>query len=180
MDQVTVGADRLLDNLSDSGLGIDESSTPHKEEKLVDVDGGYGKKTLALKDLDYKSEQFVAEVYKDQSFYLEGLCSHIPDRHSTKGTTGMYQYQILRRLDWPPSHDHGYNIHALTPENQKRPKVAEPVTRFFRHRQARQSHTSGRALSFVLTRLKPLDRQEALQAYFPNFLSISMECTHEC
>lgn len=51
----------------------------------VGVDGGYGKEPLFLKTLDDMGEQFVADVHKDQSFYLEDPAPCIPDRPSSKG-----------------------------------------------------------------------------------------------
>jgi SRSO17 transposase len=53
----------------------------------VGVDGGYGKEPLFLKTLDDSGEQFVADVHRDQSFYLEDPAPCIPDRHSSKGRT---------------------------------------------------------------------------------------------
>lgn len=51
----------------------------------VGIDGGYGKEPLFLKTLDDEGEQFVADVHKDQSFYLEDPCPYIPGRQSAKG-----------------------------------------------------------------------------------------------
>jgi SRSO17 transposase len=65
----------------------------------VGIDGGYGKEPLVLKTLDDEGEQFVADVHKDQSFYLEDPCPYIPDRHSTKGRTpSLYKTKSTRMV----------------------------------------------------------------------------------
>ena len=51
----------------------------------VGVDGGYGKEPLFLKTLDDDGEQFVADVHKNQSIYLEDPCPYIPETKSAKG-----------------------------------------------------------------------------------------------
>lgn len=38
-----------------------------------------------IKTLDNEGEQFVADVHKDQSFYLEDPCPYIPNRKTAKG-----------------------------------------------------------------------------------------------
>jgi len=65
----------------------------------VGVDGGYGKEPFFLKTLDDEGEQFVADVHKDQSFYLEDPCPYIPDRHSAKGRTpSLYKTESTRMV----------------------------------------------------------------------------------
>ncbi len=51
----------------------------------VGVDGGYGKEPLFLKTLDDEGEQFLADVHKDQSIYLEDPCPYIPVKQASKG-----------------------------------------------------------------------------------------------
>ena len=51
----------------------------------IGVDGGYGKKPLFLKALDNEGEQFVADVHKDQSVYLEDPCPYVPEKQASKG-----------------------------------------------------------------------------------------------
>lgn len=53
----------------------------------VGVDGGYGKEPLFLNTLDDEGEQFVADVHKDQSIYLEDPTPYIPERRTAKGRT---------------------------------------------------------------------------------------------
>lgn len=65
----------------------------------VGVDGGYGKEPLFLKTLDDEGEQFVADVHKDQSFYLEDPCPYIPDRQTVKGRTpSLYKTKSTRMV----------------------------------------------------------------------------------
>jgi SRSO17 transposase len=51
----------------------------------VGVDGGYGKEPQFLKTLDDESEQFVADVHKNQFIYLEDPCPYIPEKQGAKG-----------------------------------------------------------------------------------------------
>jgi SRSO17 transposase len=51
----------------------------------IGLDGGYGKDPHLLKTLDDEGEQFVADVHKDQYFYLEDPAPYIPERQSPKG-----------------------------------------------------------------------------------------------
>lgn len=51
----------------------------------VGVDGGYGKEPQFLNTLDVEDEQFVADVHKDQTIYLEDPAPYIPQRHTSKG-----------------------------------------------------------------------------------------------
>lgn len=53
----------------------------------VGVDGGYGKEPDFLSTLDDEGEQFVADVHKDQSIYLEDPAPYIPQRRTSKGRT---------------------------------------------------------------------------------------------
>lgn len=65
----------------------------------VGADGGYGKEPLFLKALDDEGEQFVADVHKDQSFYLEDPAPYIPDRQSAKGRTpSLYKAKGTRMV----------------------------------------------------------------------------------
>lgn len=65
----------------------------------VGIDGGYGKEPLFLKALDDEGEQFVADVHKDQSFYLEDPAPYIPDRQSAKGRTpSLYKAKGTRMV----------------------------------------------------------------------------------
>ena len=65
----------------------------------VGIDGGYGKEPLFLKDLDDEGEQFVADVHKDQSLYLEDPAPYIPDRQSAKGRTpSLYKAKGTRMV----------------------------------------------------------------------------------
>jgi SRSO17 transposase len=61
------------------------------------VDGGYGKEPLFLKTLDDEGEQFVADVHKDQSIYLEDPCPYIPEKQASKGRApSLYRTDIPR------------------------------------------------------------------------------------
>jgi SRSO17 transposase len=51
----------------------------------VGIDGGYGKEPHFLSTLDDYGELFVADVHKDQPFYLEDPAPYIPERKSAKG-----------------------------------------------------------------------------------------------
>jgi SRSO17 transposase len=51
----------------------------------VGIDGGYGKEPHFLSTLDDYGELFVAEVHKDQPFYLADPAPYIPERKSAKG-----------------------------------------------------------------------------------------------
>lgn len=51
----------------------------------VGVDGGYGKEPQFLKTLDAEGEQFVADVHKDQTIYLEDPAPYIPQRRASRG-----------------------------------------------------------------------------------------------
>ena len=51
----------------------------------VGVDGGYGKEPQFLNTLDVEGEQFVADVHKDQTIYLEDPAPYIPQRNTSKG-----------------------------------------------------------------------------------------------
>jgi SRSO17 transposase len=51
----------------------------------VGVDVGYGKEPQFLNTLDEKGEQFVADVHKDQTIYLEDPAPYVPQRRSSKG-----------------------------------------------------------------------------------------------
>ena len=53
----------------------------------VGIDGGYGKEPNFLSALDADGEQFVADVHKDQTIYLEDPAPYIPERKSSKGRT---------------------------------------------------------------------------------------------
>lgn len=69
----------------------------------VGVDGGYGKDPNFLKSLDDEGEQFVADVHKDQSIYLEDPAPFIPQRRSTRGRApSRYKTEIpkLTAADW--------------------------------------------------------------------------------
>ncbi len=63
----------------------------------VGVDGGYGKEPQFLQTLDDEGEQFVADVHKDQSIYLEDPRPCIPERHASKGRSpSLYKTDIPR------------------------------------------------------------------------------------
>jgi SRSO17 transposase len=63
----------------------------------VGVDGGYGKEPLFLKTLDDEGEQFVADVHKDQSIYLDDPCPYIPEKTASKGRApSLYKTDIPR------------------------------------------------------------------------------------
>ena len=66
----------------------------------VGVDGGYGKEPQFLKTLDDQGEQFVADVHKNQSIYLEDPCPYIPEKQGAKGTASMDHYQVRGWLAW--------------------------------------------------------------------------------
>lgn len=51
----------------------------------VGADGGYGKEPDFLSALDDDNEQFVVDVHKDQTIYLEDPAPYIPQRRLTKG-----------------------------------------------------------------------------------------------
>jgi len=53
----------------------------------IGVDGGYGKEPDFLSTLDDEGEQFVADVHKDQSIYLEDPTPYVPARRTSKGRT---------------------------------------------------------------------------------------------
>ena len=53
----------------------------------VGFDGGYGKEPQFLSNLDDDGEQFMADVHKDQRFYLEDPAPYLPQRKSGKGRT---------------------------------------------------------------------------------------------
>jgi SRSO17 transposase len=53
----------------------------------IGVDGGYGKEPDFLSTLDDEGEQFVADVQKDQSIYLEDPAPYVPARRTSKGRT---------------------------------------------------------------------------------------------
>ncbi len=53
----------------------------------IACDGGYGKEPQFLRTLDDEGEQFVADVHKDQSIYLEDPAPFVPPRCSTRGRT---------------------------------------------------------------------------------------------
>lgn len=53
----------------------------------VGVDGGYGKEPAFLSTLDDEGEQFVADVHKDQSIYLEDPAPYVPQRRTSAGRT---------------------------------------------------------------------------------------------
>jgi len=53
----------------------------------VGVDGGYGKEPDFLSTLADEGEQFVADVHKDQSIYLEDPAPYVPQRRTSKGRT---------------------------------------------------------------------------------------------
>ena len=63
----------------------------------VGVDGGYGKEPQFLKTLDDQGEQFVADVHKNQSIYLEDPCPYIPEKQGAKG-----RHPSLHKTDTPP------------------------------------------------------------------------------
>ena len=76
----------------------------------VGVDGGYGKEPLLLKAFYDEGEQFVADVHKYQSFYLEDPCPYNPDRHSAKGRTpSRYKTESTRMVveQWAASQPEG-------------------------------------------------------------------------
>lgn len=63
----------------------------------VGVDGGYGKEPLFLKALDDADEQFVADVHKSQTIYLEDPAPYVPEKCPGKGrTTSRYKTDAAR------------------------------------------------------------------------------------
>lgn len=69
----------------------------------VGVDGGYGKDPHFLKTLDDEGEQFVADVHKNQTIYLEDPAPFIPQRQSIRGRApSRYTTEVakLTVADW--------------------------------------------------------------------------------
>jgi SRSO17 transposase len=62
----------------------------------VGADGGYGKEPQFLKTLDDEGEQFIVDVHKDQSIYLEDPCPYIPEKQAVKG-----RHPSLYKTDTP-------------------------------------------------------------------------------